>query len=748
MLMGMVDIFLTAALLLALGLAARLFIRNARGGRRAARSEQAFELALDALGHGFILLDQDHCIQKLNGKACDLLEQSREAMLKRSIFAFIGQDIVPAPSEANAGTIGARHEFDLALPSGKVRRCRISHNTITDAKGGTAGSILLLKDLSEQERQESYLRRTAAIFEQTAEGVMIMDAKGRVNLINPAFSRITGFGLDEVAGKTPQCFRYGYIWAELMSVGHWQGEIVNHRSDGEAYPEWLTINAARGNDGSIQGYIGLFSDISHMKKTEAALKHMAHYDALTDLPNRTLLGIQLNMALERAARRANKLAIFALDLDGFKTVNDNLGHPAGDLLLQKIASRLKYTLRSEDVVARMGGDEFSMIIENPPSAIHISHLAEKIIAAVAKPVDLQGSNAMVTTSIGIAIFPRDGADATTLLKSADTAMYASKQAGRNTYRYHDDEMAQTARQRMELEQGLRQALDQHQLELYYQPQVDVRSGEVLGLEALLRWNHPERGILLPVEFLPVAEEAGLILQLGEWVLHEACRQAQAWDREQLFSGTISVNVAGQQIKRGDFFNTVKQVLAETGFNPKRLVLEITESVLLRNAKQAMAELGQLHTLGVGIAIDDFGIGYSSLTYLKYLNTQGIKIDQRFVQGLPEDKNDAAITKAILAMGQSLGFNMVAEGVETEAQQAFLSNEGCFLSQGFLYSRPIPAGKLAEWLRAKRLQPHEHANSPGPLDRRVTDDRQEVAGESPLGSVLTHPRWSGGNATKP
>jgi diguanylate cyclase (GGDEF)-like protein/PAS domain S-box-containing protein len=737
---------LTTILTIALALTAALALLALRRGQVAAsqaqRDEQIAGQILDLTHDGYLLLDREHHIQDANGKACGLLGQSREALVKRSIFAFIDRNSLPGLLDGTGAAGEWDQEFNLALPGGPTFPCRARYTTLTGEQGRPDGAILLLRDLTGKEQHEAYLRRIAAVFEHTAEGVMILDTDGRISLLNPAFTTITGFRAEEVQGKTPQFLRYGQIWAEVLATGHWQGEIVNHRKNGESYPEWLTISAVHAPDGMVQNYIGLFSDVTHMKKSELELKHMAHYDALTDLPNRTLFSIQLNMALERAARRDNKLAVFGLDLDGFKTVNDSLGHPAGDLLLQKIASRLRLTLRGEDVVARMGGDEFAMIIENPPSAIHIGHLAEKIIAAVSKPLELFGSSATVSASIGIAIFPQDGEDATTLLKAADTAMYASKQAGKCTYRYHDDEMARAANQRLVIEQGLRVALERNELALIYQPQVDIRTGEVLGVEALLRWQHPERGTLAPAEFIPVAEETGLMPPLGEWVLREACRQAQAWVKEQTFLGTLSVNVASQQIERGSIFATVKRVLDETGFNPKRLTLEITETVLLRNTKQAMAELGQLRTLGVSIVIDDFGIGYSSLAYLKYLSAQGIKIDQRFVLGLPADKNDAAITRAIIAMAHSLGFDLIAEGVETEAQQSFLAAEGCQRVQGTLYSGPIPGAEFPAWLREHR--PHfatlPMASAGSNQGRRGSDQEPERGGETGTDGVLTHPRW--------
>ncbi|WP_165873446.1 putative bifunctional diguanylate cyclase/phosphodiesterase [Parasulfuritortus cantonensis] len=646
---------------------------------------------------GLIRLDREHRIVEIDDVACELLDQSRDALLKRSLFAFIGREQLPALGDRNAAVATT----NLTLTNGNRHiPCQVIYQVILDQYQQPDGSYLLLKSLAEQLDQGTYLRQAAAVFAHAAEGIVILNGNGRVELVNPAFTTITGFTKDEVIGRTPQFFRYGHIWAELLATGHWQGEIVNTRKSGESYPQWLSLSAVYGADGTAQSYIGLFSDVSRLKKSEDELKHMAHYDALTDLPNRTLLSIQLNMALERAARRSNKLAVFGVDLDGFKTVNDSLGHPAGDLLLQKIAARLRMTLRSEDVVARMGGDEFAMIIENPPSAVHIGHLAEKLIAAVDKPVDLQGSKAHVTASVGIAIYPQDGHDATSLLKAADTAMYASKQAGKNTYRYHDEEMARAADQRMALEQGLRQAQELHQLELCYLPQLDIQSGRVLGVEALVRWHHPELGTIDAVEFATVAEETGLIVSVGEWALRAACGQIQAWTREGLFSGSVSVKVAGLQIERNDFYASVNRALEETGVEPGRLVIEVNEHTLLRNTAHVLAELDRLRNLGVGIVIDDFSIGHASLAYLKNLRVRGIKIHQRFVLGLPADKNNAAITRAIIAMGHSLGFDLIAEGIETKEQEIFLEEEGCAQAQGRLYSKPIPRGEFESWLQAR------------------------------------------------
>ena len=387
-----------------------------------------------------------------------------------------------------------------------------------------------------------------------------------------------------------------------------------------------------------------------------------------------------------------------LDLDGFKTVNDSLGHPAGDLLLQIIAKRLRNLLRQEDTVARLGGDEFAILVETLNTDIRLSLIAEKIIEAVAMPVELDGHTALVTASIGIAMYPDDGDNPTALLKAADMAMYASKQAGRNTVHFHHADMTRAANQRLLLEHGLRLAIERAELEVWYQPQYEVQTGQLIGAEALVRWRDPEKGLIPPNDFIPLAEETGLVLPIGEWVLRQTCTDAMRWLKAGLECGRLWVNVAGPQIERGDFYATVKRVLAYTGLEASRLGLEITESFLLRNADEAMEVVAKLHAAGINVAIDDFGTGYSSLAYLKHLRADKLKVDQQFVRDLPGDKDDAAITRAVIALGKSLGFRIVAEGVETEEQLEFLRNEGCEEAQGYFFSKPLPAAQFEALLK--------------------------------------------------
>lgn len=701
-------ISIAAALLIALVLAATLAYRQRDLARRVQASEQRVRRILETTQEGFIMTDADGLLAEVNPAFARMLQTDAASLVGRSLLDFTrgrNQEQLVDELRRRLRGVQSSYEIELTRPDGTDLPCKISATPTFDEQGQVNGAFALISDLSSRRQHEAYMRQVLAMFENTAEGVVLTDIHGAIISVNPAFTKITGYSEAEALGANPKLLQsgrhdiafYRQMWGEVLATGHWQGEIWNRRKSGEIYPEWLTISAVLHEDGKLQNYVGVFSDISHIKRSEAELERLAHYDPLTSLPNRALLGAHLGHALDRAKRHGERLAVMVLDLDGFKTVNDSLGHPAGDLLLQMIASRLGAVLREEDTVARLGGDEFAIVIESLGQEANPALIAEKVIEAVAAPLDLQGHSAMVTASLGIALFPDDGGDATALLKAADTAMYASKQAGRNTLRFHHAHMTLAAHQRLSLEQGLRRALEKGELEVWYQPQFDMDNNQLVGAEALVRWRDPVQGLIPPNHFIPLAEETGLVLPLGEWVLRQACLDTLRWQKQGLDCGKISVNVAGPQIERGDFFATVQQVLADTGLAPDRLALEITESFLLRNAEQAMAVVAKLNELGIQVAIDDFGTGYSSLSYLKYLRASKLKIDRQFVRDLPDDKDDAAITRAVIALGHSLGFQIVAEGVETEAQRAFLRAEGCEEAQGYLYSKPLHAREFENFL---------------------------------------------------
>jgi len=545
-----------------------------------------------------------------------------------------------------------------------------------------------------------------SVIETTQEGFWLIDRHNLTQQVNPALCAVLGRTREQIVGHDPfvfvddnnaEIFRLALSLCARGQPNTFEVELL--RPDGKLVPCSFSAATLLDGAGSSVGAFALVTDISHVKRSEAELQRMAHYDALTGLANRSLLGIQLSHAIDRAERDKQPLAVLLLDLDGFKNVNDSLGHPAGDRLLQIVADRLTQTLRNADTVARLGGDEFAVVVEALDATEVASNIACKIIDAVAMPYNLRGQEARVTTSIGIALFPADGSDAIEVMRAADTALYAAKREGRNTFRFHDEQMAAAVKARMALEQGLRQALKNGEFEVWYQPQIDLARGHVSGAEALVRWRHPQRGLLLPGNFLAVAQDTGLIVPLGEWVLRETCRQAKEWHDGGLAIGLVSVNVDGLQIERGGFVDAVERALADTGLAPAQLELEITESFLLANAEQGMGTVAVLSELGVEVAIDDFGTGYSSLSYLKFLRADRLKIDRSFVRDLPESVEDIAITRAIIGLCRSLGFRVIAEGVETAAQADFLRQEGCGDVQGFFYARPLPAAELVAWVRA-------------------------------------------------
>ncbi len=553
------------------------------------------------------------------------------------------------------------------------------------------------------------LRQAASVFDNTAEGIMITDAESIILSVNGAFTRVTGYAAGEVLGKTPEVLSsgrhdevfYRAIRSALLANGHWEGEVWNRRKSGEIYPELLTINAIRDDHGAIIKYVALFRDITLIKRTQEDLERMAHFDPLTGLPNRSLLGERLHHALDRIRRSGGDLAVMVIDLDGFKTVNDSLGHPAGDRLLQVVAERFAGLLRSEDTVARLGGDEFAVILEDLKHGGDAAEVARKLLASLSAPVDIGDHTALVTASIGIALFPQDGDDNTALLSAADTAMYQSKLGGRNTFHFHHGDMALAVRRRLDFEQGLRRALECSELEVWYQPQVDLTGGGLVGAEALLRWRDPKVGLIPPGDFIPLAEETGLIIPIGDWVLNAACADARRWREQFGWDGKVSVNVAGPQIERGDFHFDVLRALGKHALPAQALELEITETFIMHNAENALGVVRQLRALGITTAIDDFGTGYSSLAYLKHLPIDRLKIDRCFVKDLPGDRDDAAIVAAVIALGTSLGFTVIAEGVETEAQRDFLIRAGCDQGQGYLFGRPMPAAEFEAYLVSRR-----------------------------------------------
>ncbi len=594
----------------------------------------------------------------------------------------------------------------VVLADGGTRWLETSKVPLRDSQGLVIGVLGVFQDITERRAAEERLRQSAKVFESTTDGVSITDSAANIIAVNRAFTEITGYTEAEMLGKNPRLLQsgrhdesfYRSVWSSIAQVGAWSGEIWNRRKNGEVYPEWLTISTVRDDTGKLTNYVGVFADISQIKQSEAKLEHLAHYDPLTDLPNRLLFGARLEHAIRRAERDAALLALLYIDLDRFKTVNDGLGHPAGDRMLREVAQRLSHCVRAEDTVARLGGDEFVIMLEGLDSTAPATTMADKLLAALTRPFDLDGQEVFIGASIGISTYPADGADTAALLKNADAAMYRSKEGGRNTYRFYNAEMTRSARERLTLETSLRQAIVQQEFVLHYQPQVDVASGDIVGVEALVRWDHPISGLIAPLRFIPLAEETGLIIPLGEWVLFAACAQAKTWsERVGMPPVTMAVNLSPRQFRQEKLAEHVRAVLDATGLAPALLELEITESALMENAEQAIATLSALKALGIRISMDDFGTGYSSLAQLKRFPIDKLKIDQSFMHGIPQDRSDMEIAATIIAMARNLHLKVLAEGVETEAQLAFLQIHACDAYQGYLCSRPMPVPALEEWL---------------------------------------------------
>ncbi|WP_310450692.1 EAL domain-containing protein [Sulfuritalea sp.] len=578
-----------------------------------------------------------------------------------------------------------------------------------------------IRDISERIRTEQHLRVAATTFE-AQEGVTITDANKVILRVNRAFTEITGYDSDEAVGNTPHMLSsgrhdpvfYESMWGSLARTGSWQGEIWNRRKNGEEFPEWLSITAVRGIGGEVTNYVGTFADITERKAAENEIAQLAFYDHLTGLPNRRLLLDRLRHALAGCVRNSRCGALMFFDLDNFKTLNDTLGHDVGDQLLVEVASRLQSSIRQSDTVARLGGDEFVVVLEDLDggdgdqlAAMQAEALAVKIQAMLSQPylLDIVASGEArgkrshhCSSSIGITLFDRTPVTAEELMKRADTAMYQAKALGRNTLRFFDPAMQAAVTAHAALENDLRKAIAERQFLVHYQAQVDF-SGQVIGAEALVRWQHPQRGLVHPTEFIPLAEDTGLIQTLGHWVLETACRQLAAWAaRPETRHLTLAVNVSAQEFRRKDFVEEVLETIRSTGANPQRLKLELTESQLVHNVQEIIDKMLLLKAVGVGFSLDDFGTGYSSLAYLKRMPLDQLKIDQSFVRDVLLDSNDAAIARTVVALAHSLGLGVIAEGVESALQRDFLANSGCHAYQGFFFSRPLPLEEFERFAR--------------------------------------------------
>lgn len=571
--------------------------------------------------------------------------------------------------------------------------------------GEASGVLGISTDITEIRQNTEQLRLAGIVLDNTADGVIITNARGHILSINAAYIKISGFSAAESIGFKPNILMsekqtngfYRGIIKSLKTTGFWRGELWNRRKSGELYPEWLTINTVYDDTGKVINYVAVFSDISAINQSQSELERMSHYDPVTALPNRSLFHERLQHSLDLSLSYNQSLAVVVLDLDGFKTVNDSLGHSLGDLLLQQAAARFLSCVRAEDTVSRLGGDEFALILNNLTHPTDAIIIAKKLLTSLQEPFDLKGTSTLLTASIGISIAPHDSETPEQLLRQADTAMYGAKEGGRNDYRFYQPEMTLRAQERLNSERFLRRAVLHREFEVWYQPKINLQNHTIEGAEALIRWRDPIQGLVSPAEFIPLAETTGLIIQIGEQVIDAVCRDIRRWTDLDIRHGVIAINVATLQIDRSDFVETIRSALDEYDLSASVLEVEVTESLMMASPEHSREVLSTLQSLGITTAIDDFGTGYSSLAYLKLLPINSLKIDRTFISDLPHDPRDVAITKTIVELGHALGFKIIAEGVETEEQNRFLREIGCDQGQGYLYGRPMPAADFEIWL---------------------------------------------------
>ncbi len=639
------------------------------------------------------------------------LVDTPERLIGRTIREMLPAEVAATVEEAMAeaaelGTSSGR-QYSLIL-SGRTYWFELSIARKPMGKGEPSHFIVLTRDITDRKRTEENLYLFANAFEHSGEAILITDRDNRIVAANAALERHTGFTNAELVGRNPRLFASGHVsrdtyremWSALHESGYWQGELWDRNKDGGVYPKWASISAIRNNTGEVTHYIASYTDISERKAAEERIEFIAHHDVLTGLFNRYSLEERLEQALLAAQRQDGNLAVMFIDMDRFKNINDTLGHHTGDHLLVEIGRRLEREVRRSDIVARLGGDEFIVVLSEVESEMAVGGVADQLVKRLGEVYRLEDQILHITASIGISLYPDDGEDAETLMKHADAAMYFAKDKGRNSFQFFTPAMNLAIQERMTLENEMRRALEREEFELHYQPICDHR-GKWQGLEALARWRHPERGLISPALFIPIAEESQLIVPFGEWVIEEACRQSAAWRNEAGFSLPISVNLSVHQLYSAELIGWIERLLSEYRIEEGGLKFEITESAAMENPDQAIQQLHRLRGAGLELAIDDFGTGYSSLAYLKQLPIQTLKLDRTFVGDIDRDENDAAISAATVALAHNLGLSVVAEGVETPAQLEFLVAHGCDYLQGYLFSRPLqPDAVLAHFIERR------------------------------------------------
>ncbi|WP_223290321.1 EAL domain-containing protein [Nitratidesulfovibrio sp. SRB-5] len=712
--------------------------RTAALAESTARFRALFELAPDAVyvrGEGGRIVDCNRAAERMSGHPRETLLSLRTADLlppdiETRIDNLLAGCPLPAatppdstPAEPRQGTGGASPGSDFCPTGGFCMEgiCTAAHGpheaevsveplplSLLRGKGMTA--LVVVHDISGRRTAERQARLFERVFRNALEGICITDPEGNIVAVNPAFTTITGYPADDAVGQSPRILKshhhdsafYEDMWRALVEEGRWEDEIWNRRRNGEVYPEWLSISAIPGPTGRTEYYVAVFHDITELKAKESQIQHQAHHDALTGLPNRALLRDRLGMAINGARREDRKVAVLSVDLDNFKQVNDSLGHMVGDIYLQQAAEQMRQMVRPQDTLARVGGDEFVVVLQDVESERDAAQVAERLLARFTEPVRVQEHELFVGASVGIALFPDDGDDPDTLVRNADIAMSRAKEQGKRRYHLFTPAMNDRAVRRLSLEGDLHRALAAGDITAHYQPRVDLNTGLITGMEALARWTRADGSQEHPAEFIPLAESTGLIVPLGEHMLRLACAKTRALCDAGHADLHVAVNLSVHQFRHRNLVGMVADVLAETGLPPHLLELEITESTIVTDVDHTIRKLNQLAEMGIALSVDDFGTGYSSLYQLKNLPLTSLKIDRSFISDIPDDPNDAAIAATIITMADRLGLRVVAEGVETPEQLNFLLLEGCHEVQGFLFSRPLPPDEFTALLARGRL----------------------------------------------
>ncbi|RDD83750.1 phosphodiesterase [Dyella tabacisoli] len=685
-------------------LASLLWLRMARRILTSIRgTEERYRLLFDSAADAIVMVDEN------SGRILDA-NRTAATWTGRESHELVGQSFADLFARGSARLVGTSVVSTLQGLHGQTKPVE-THSSLA-TWGAQSVRQAIIRDISERIVIEQERRIAAEALASVAEGVVIADAERKAITVNAAYTRLTGYTLQALQYQRIDDMRRlpdgrplpESVWSAIAEGGNWFGEVQSRRIDGSTYPEWLSISAIRNSEGEVLYYVAVFTDITATKTDRQRLEYLATHDALTGLSNRAEFQRQCTRAIEAAAKAHGAVAVLFVDLDAFKVVNDSYSHAIGDRLLVEVAERISRELRENDVAGRIGGDEFTVLLSGLRTREEAGYFANRLLASVAEPLRLSDYEITLSASIGIAGYPLDGNDPIALIANADAAMYAAKTEERNTFRFYTPMMHADARKRLLLGADLRQALARDEFYLVYQPSIELRSGRVVAVEALLRWRHPTRGELLPDEFIPLAESLGLIRRIDSWTMQNVREQIRRWDLARLPPLRVAMNVSASTFGHPSFVDDVKQAVQTNGLPAKQLLIEITESAILRLGEDTERTMHALHALGIGVAIDDFGTGYSSLAYLKLSAVDYFKIDRSFVSGLPGEGNDVAIVEAMLAIAKSLGIGTIAEGIETKAQHDFLLRAGCGEGQGYLYARPLAASEIERMLLTPNARP--------------------------------------------